>query len=351
MIKSVHLKNFQSHKDTLLEFPDGINSLTGSSNSGKTAVLRAIGWVLHNKPSGDSFISYWARDAKGKQKDDCSVTITFADGTTVERIRSKTENIYKLNGQSFEAIGQSVPKEIADACNVSEVNFQTQMEAPFLLSESAGEVARFFNKIVKLDSIDVYLTAIESKKRKTKVEKETVKDNLERVTKELDEFTWLDKAEKLIAKVEKYETKLEEIEEKKNNLAQGFAVIEKMQEVLERTGIVDRAEELVSDALTVLPSIQGIKDKAKQLSGSIEQFKKHKTLLDSIPDTEKAEKLCTKGIKFAGMLAEGQAEQDKLVESIGAYAMYNKVIEDADKEHKELHDMLPDTCPACGAKL
>ncbi len=56
MIKSAKLINFQSHIDSLLEFHSGVNSITGQSDSGKSSILRAINWVIHNKPSGDAFI-------------------------------------------------------------------------------------------------------------------------------------------------------------------------------------------------------------------------------------------------------------------------------------------------------
>ena len=37
MISSVHIKNFQKHKDLSLEFTPGINVITGKSDAGKSA--------------------------------------------------------------------------------------------------------------------------------------------------------------------------------------------------------------------------------------------------------------------------------------------------------------------------
>ncbi len=46
-IDSMVIKNFQSHKYSEINFLDkSLNSITGSSDSGKTSILRAIGWVL-----------------------------------------------------------------------------------------------------------------------------------------------------------------------------------------------------------------------------------------------------------------------------------------------------------------
>jgi DNA repair protein SbcC/Rad50 len=44
-INKVRIENFQSHEDTLMEFHKGLNVITGPSDHGKSAVMRAIKWV------------------------------------------------------------------------------------------------------------------------------------------------------------------------------------------------------------------------------------------------------------------------------------------------------------------
>ena len=72
-IKKVNLVNFQSHKDTTIEFDKGLNIIVGASDSGKTSILRGIKWALYNDPSGDYFIR--------EGESECSVTIYFSDMT------------------------------------------------------------------------------------------------------------------------------------------------------------------------------------------------------------------------------------------------------------------------------
>ena len=72
MIQSLKIQNFQSHKNSELVFSEGINIITGSSNNGKTAILRALGWVITNRPQGLAFKSYFA-----DKKDSCKVTLTI----------------------------------------------------------------------------------------------------------------------------------------------------------------------------------------------------------------------------------------------------------------------------------
>lgn len=52
MIKSIELKNIQSHENTRLDFDKGINVIVGSSNNGKSAILRGLYWARYNRPLG-----------------------------------------------------------------------------------------------------------------------------------------------------------------------------------------------------------------------------------------------------------------------------------------------------------
>ena len=68
MIRKLNIQNIQSHKNTELEFSPGINAIVGSSNNGKSAILRALYWVRYNRPLGiDNLLSHWACDIKGNQ--------------------------------------------------------------------------------------------------------------------------------------------------------------------------------------------------------------------------------------------------------------------------------------------
>ncbi len=55
-IKELHIREFQSHEATALQFHPGLNVLVGPSDSGKSAIVRALRWCLHNEPRGEAFI-------------------------------------------------------------------------------------------------------------------------------------------------------------------------------------------------------------------------------------------------------------------------------------------------------
>ena len=198
MIKSLKIKNIQSHKDSEFHFHDGINCIVGSSNNGKSAILRALYWVVYNRPLGtDSLLSHWAINDKGNQSDEMSVTVD--NGNVVTRRRFKTENQYIVNDKILNVVKSDVPDEVRTSLNLSDTNIQKQLDEPFLLASTSGEVAKYFNSIVRLDIIDKILSNVESKRRKCKSERESLHDKIIMQEKELSGYDWIDSVNELIA--------------------------------------------------------------------------------------------------------------------------------------------------------
>ena len=152
MIKQLNISNFQSHQDTSLSFNEGVNVICGSSDSGKTAIIRALRWLAFNKPSGDEMRSHWG----GKTE----VEI-FTDDCHVVRSKDKQQE-YILGDTHFTAFGTEVPAEIIKALNLNSINCQQQLDSPFLLSETPGKVAEHFNKVAHLEMIDTATQNINS---------------------------------------------------------------------------------------------------------------------------------------------------------------------------------------------
>ena len=105
MIESIRIKQFQKHKDTTLEFANGLNVICGESHNGKSAIIKAILWVLTNKPSGTAFRRI------GHDGEDTSVKVTFNDGS-VERVRGDKRSCYIYGNEEFKAVRTDVPSEI-----------------------------------------------------------------------------------------------------------------------------------------------------------------------------------------------------------------------------------------------
>lgn len=186
MIKNLLIKNFQSHKLTELLFSPGVNIIVGTSDSGKSAILRALKWLVWNRPTGESFRSNW-----GGQ----TVVHIETETDRIDRWKHNYENGYRLNTTTFEAIKTDVPQEIQEALNLTSINLQQQLDAPFLLSQSAGEVASFFNRVAKLDMIDSGTQNINKWIREITSDINHKESNETSLTEELTKYEHLEKFE------------------------------------------------------------------------------------------------------------------------------------------------------------
>ena len=87
MLKSISIKNYQSHKETDLTFNEGVNVITGTSDSGKTAILRSLSWLINNRPSGDAFKNWDV-----PLKEPVSTSLELEDGSSILLERQNGKN-------------------------------------------------------------------------------------------------------------------------------------------------------------------------------------------------------------------------------------------------------------------
>lgn len=218
MLQNITLKNFQGHKHTDLSFVPGINAIVGSSDNGKTSILRAIRWAYNNRPLGDDFVSHWNITEKGKLLGESATTLVFNCGG-LTRIKNPTRNGYTIGDIELGAIGTDVPEEVTTLFNMTDLNFQDQDDRPFLISESAGDVAKYLNKLVKLDKIDVVLAEIASRKKANKALHTDTEGVITKLNRQITELAWVEKGRELLGKAEQLEKKIRGSKEKQERLA------------------------------------------------------------------------------------------------------------------------------------
>lgn len=350
MINSIRLENFQAHKDTLLELHPGVNVIAGSSNSGKSSILRALNWLIYNRPSGEAFVSHWARDTKGNQKDNTTITVKMGE-LTVQRKKSKvTGNSYAIGEKVLEAVGLDVPEEVTKLLNLSEVNTQRQHDAPFLLSESSGEVARFFNKIVHFDAIDRYLSILESKKRKAKIDAEMGKENAERLGKSIAQYSWIETAEKVLEKIN--------ILEKERDVIDTESLEASTTQYRNRELILTNISTVLVDATKLsnrldnrLPCISKVSDKLAQLLSEHYTYIQHKAIIEQGVDVEFAEKLIRKIDRERPLLLDMESQCNTLAQTLSQYLVATQESMSSNQTIEDLTASLPSTCPVCGKEL
>lgn len=346
MIKTLTVKNFQSHKESNLIFCDGVNIIIGKSDSGKTAILRALRWVIWNRPSGDAFRSNWGGDTE--------VTIETTEKNLITRAKNR-ENLYQLNDCPFKAFSTDVPKEIQDALNINETNFQTQFDQPFLLTSTAGEVAIHFNKIAHIDKINSSIKKIQSTIRGIEQSIKTEEVNQEQYEDQLKQFDNLEKFEIDI-------DVLEDLENVRKNQIQ-FATkcqklitdIEAVQEEIEESMPDEELEISIDSTLTLYADVDLVSKEIKNISGIVisiesieEQIKETKTLLEV---GNLIDPILTLYSDRDAILSQISSMKITITSIESASISLDRAIKALNTTEKSFHDNMPNECPLCGTQL
>lgn len=342
MIKSIELKNIQSHANTKIEFSKGINCIVGSSNNGKTAILRGLYWVKYNRPLGiDSLASHWTLNKKGDLNDSMSVTIENDFGK-ITRKRTKNENQYIVNDEILNVVKSDVPDSVERILKLSDTNIQKQLDEPFLLSSTSGEVAKYFNKVVRLDIIDKILTNAETTRRKTKTEIEKTEKQIQEREKELDGFVNLDGIESLINKFERVAKRNVNLINEIDSLKLQIEKYTEAESVISRNDFSDAKKIIIKIEKLSNDNFEIIKQK-QHISYSLNAFENVKIY----PDFSKQKKLIEKLLDYK----PDTETIEKLKDDIRVYEIQKMHIENSDGDVRCLKEQLPDICPLCGKPM
>ena len=166
-ISRIKLRNFQKHESFVLDLSPTVTCLTGRTNVGKTAILRALRWVAFNRPQGQRFRRHGS---------DKTAATVIADGHTIKRIKGDQDNCYVVDGVKLKAMGGSVPDVVNNILKIGETSWQKQGDPAFLFSRSPGEVARYLNQIISLEDIDTALSKLNSRLREAKTRIDVTRD-------------------------------------------------------------------------------------------------------------------------------------------------------------------------------
>lgn len=149
MINGIEIRNFQSlHHVSLTLAP--LTVIVGPSSSGKSAFTRALR-LLTSNARGTTFISTGARTAQ---------VIASTDRGTISISRG-AENAYTLiptdsPQQSFTKLAAAVPEEVTAFLGIAPgdpLNFSSQFDKPYLLSDSPAEVARTLGALTNVNVV------------------------------------------------------------------------------------------------------------------------------------------------------------------------------------------------------
>lgn len=199
MIDSITLRNFQSHKLSTFEFSPGVNVIAGASDQGKSSIIRALKWIAENRPAGDAFRSSFA------DEDNTEVIVKVSGGKTIKRAKGPKINSYFVADKELKAMGQSVPEEVSAILRLEQVNFQHQMDAPFLLSMGSSKLSQYLNDVAGLDIIDKATSNIKKGILANNQQQRAIEANKSAIIISLDKFKHLDEIDGQLTAVEAIE--------------------------------------------------------------------------------------------------------------------------------------------------
>lgn len=280
MIRELIIKNFQTHENTYLQFAPGVNAITGPSDVGKSAVVRALYWLFNNRPAGNAFVNRKRVTARTWVVE-VGVILDGGDGTAIVRAKEKSRNIYRLGDREFTAFGQAVPDDIIMASNMSAINFQLQHDAPFLISKSPGEIAQHFNNLVNIDVIDTGLSNITKTCKTAEREVEASRMEIERLKDSLSQYDHLVDLEQKIIKLEVWEKERQALCVLQSKLKRALNQIEEAKTELERCKEEGRAlrlvEKPVDRILTMIKEREELKQTRKRFQKILHQIAEAKS--------------------------------------------------------------------------
>lgn len=193
-IRSIELINFMNHVNTKIDLVDGINLITGSSDNGKSAIMRALYSVLLDKHD-----SGWIRHGEKEY----TIRITFFNGDVIERTKGKNNIIsmtpYNQKTVTAQSYGKDMPIEfknfIGHIPETSEgsLPFSVQKKDVFLIDKKELTLGQEISVLLQVDDLEKGASNI--KKELTRYNTQ-IKDNeaeKEKLEAELEKYSDLDR--------------------------------------------------------------------------------------------------------------------------------------------------------------
>jgi DNA repair ATPase RecN len=118
----------------------------------------------------------------------------LAGDEPVIRFKQAKKQGYLIGETEYVAVGTLQPTEVAQRLQLSEINFQGQHDAPFLLGMTPGQIAKEINKIVDLSAIDEIQTKAKSKTSQVKTVVAELEPQVKQAKEEAEALKWVEQA-------------------------------------------------------------------------------------------------------------------------------------------------------------
>ena len=304
MIESIEIRNFQIHKKTKIDFVDGINIISGTSDNGKSSIIRAFRWALENRPQGYTF-RRWGTPEKAITAVDVSV-----DGDVISRKRGNVKNEYVFEETIYKALRSDVPDPIKEHLEILPFNIQMQNDRVFLFQDSDSNVAKLINDVSGISVIDDILKESNRRLRELKSEEKLLNDMIKEKKAQKATFKSFVKMKKSVAGLKE---RIEGVEEKRE-------LLEGIEEDLSNYRALKSKKKSIPDVSGMEDRIDYINDKRKVLSEKSNSVDYLEFFVDFMEKTEKIddedlEYIQTRIFKVEKLYSKME-EKDEMVSSL-----------------------------------
>jgi len=339
MIEKIIIHNFQNHRSFEQDL-NLLNAIVGESDKGKSAILRALRWVLTNEAPKNP-ITFG--------EDECSVEI-IVDGHSLIRKRTKKENTYNLDGTEYSALRGEVPEQIQKILGISENEIQGQFDNVFWFSLSGGEVAKKVNDIVDLDIIDFFFSELKSKIRDESTRQKIVEEQKSKTEAEIEKLNGIDSLSKRADQIEKLQDKIQKegISRKIDSLSSLISRIEELQNLDEKAQQFKESENNWTELYLKYKETAEKTSLLKEILDTVHRYTPRQEMPDTGDLTAEIEKL----YKSQSMTKKRLQEISDLIASLVSSKNRLETIKaECQQLQHEFESKFEGICPYCGAKL
>ena len=379
-IQEVTIEGFQSHVQSTFNLSPGLTVITGPSDAGKTAIIRALRWFAFNEPTGEAFL-HTIRNPDGSVKeavDQAKVSVTFDNGVTVTKTRRKGKTSYTHSSYQNGWEKAEIPPEIKETLGLVKqqygdfetcLNFAFQLDPPFLLSETASIGAKVLGKLAGTEVVDKSISEVNKKTHQVRTEISYADKQIGEIDVSLIEYFELDTKDQQLTKAEEAFTRLQEARERRGDLIKltgayeqavdrrisyfdevqrlagvvvagaTLSIVEREQRKVERLTELNKAVADQKEPCRVIHLTRGLKDLDKLLTSVEADTEAYGKLVVLQWRHEQAQKVIyetsgqivklDQGIGLKFMLEDAEADYSKLMKLEALYSDHGSAVMDA----------------------
>ena len=249
-------------------------------------------------------------------------------------------------------MGTDVPESVTEALNISPLSIQSQMDPPFLLSSSPGEVARALNEVADLEKIDTTLFNGNRMIRENKASLLAKGQEAVQLQSELIQYANVDKQLKRVRQIKELDRRADLMEQMIAKGEEMFVLHASKESKLKLMPNVKGMDVKLALLLDVNLKVELLKEQADQGVEIIAEFNRLTLTASKFKKVDRAADMLDGLLDMSGKLAEQESHLAWAEEQVRLMREKQKQLEEYEDDLKGLEDRwnseFPTICPLCG---